>query len=437
VQAPALSEQLAWTTQVVHAVLQGRSLTTELPRVPGPLRPGIQSLAFDVLRRWGEAQAWVQVLSARKPAPMVQALLGVAACLLTQPAHAERNQYAPHTVVDQAVRAARALKLAAPVAGFVNACLRRLLREQTALQPQVQAQPLAQTNHPIWWVQRLQRDYPQQWAEVLERNQRSAPLCLRVNARHVQPAAYVQALNDMGLGAELNGAEGIVLAHAVNVEQLPGWAEGWVSVQDAGAQLAAHLLLDDPSAWQGKRVLDACAAPGGKTAHLLERANVHVLALDVDAQRCERIHQNLQRLGLQAQVLAQDAANTANWWDGQLFDGVLLDAPCTASGIVRRHPDVRWLRRDADIAQLAQAQHTLLQALWPTLAVGGRLLYCTCSVFKAEGQQQIEGFLRKNHDAQQLPAPGHLIPGASWQINDNVWRDTDGFFYALLSKLPA
>jgi 16S rRNA (cytosine967-C5)-methyltransferase len=161
------------------------------------------------------------------------------------------------------------------------------------------------------------------------------------------------------------------------------------------------------------------------------------LALDVDAQRCERIHQNLQRLGLQAEVLAQDAANTANWWNGQLFDGVLLDAPCTASGIVRRHPDVRWLRRDADIAQLAQAQHKLLQALWSTLAVGGRLLYCTCSVFKAEGQQQIEGFLRKNHDAKQLLAPGHLIPGAHWQINDNVWRDTDGFFYALLSKLPA
>ena len=435
-QAPALSEQLAWTTQVVHAVLQGRSLTTELPRVPGPLRPGIQSLAFDVLRRWGEAQAWVQVLSARKPAPMVQALLGVSACLLTQPASTQRNQYAPHTVVDQAVKAARALQLAAPVAGFVNACLRRLLREQAALQAQVHAQPLAQHNHPLWWVQRLQRDYPQQWAQVLASNQHSAPLCLRVNTRKVLPSVYLQALHNSGIEAQPNGAEGITLATGVNVEQLPGWHDGWVSVQDAGAQLAAHLLIDDSVAWQGKRVLDACAAPGGKTAHLLERADVQVLALDVDAQRCERIQDNLQRLQLQAQVQAVDAANTSTWWDGQPFDGVLLDAPCTASGIVRRHPDVRWLRRDTDIAQLATAQYTLLKALWPTVAPGGRLLYCTCSVFKAEGQQQIDGFLRKNHDAQPLEAPGHLIPGGQWQMNDNVWRDTDGFFYALLSKLP-
>ena len=436
-QAPALSEQLAWTTQVVHAVLQGRSLTTELPRVPGPLRPGIQSLAFDVLRRWGEAQAWVQVLSARKPAPMVQALLGVAACLLTQPASAERNQYAPHTVVDQTVKAARILKLAAPVAGFVNACLRRLLREQAALLPQVQASGCAPYNHPTWWVQRLQRDYPQQWPTVLEHNQHSAPLCLRVNTRKVSPVAYLQALRDSGLQAEPNGAEGITLTAGVNVERLPGWGEGWVSVQDAGAQLAAHVLIDDPTAWKGKRVLDACAAPGGKTAHLLERADVQVLALDVDAQRCERISDNLSRLGLQAEVQAVDAANTAAWWDGQPFDGVLLDAPCTASGIVRRHPDVRWLRRESDIAQLGKAQQQLLKALWPTLAPGGRLLYCTCSVFKAEGQLQLDDFLRKNHDAQLLQAPGHLIPGDCWQINDNVWRDTDGFFYALLSKLPA
>lgn len=435
-QAPALSEQLAWTTQVVHAVLQGRSLTNELPRVPGPLRPGIQSLVFEVLRRWGEAQAWVQVLSVRKPAPMVQALLGVAACLLTQPAHAKHNQYAPHTVVDQAVKAARSLKLAAPVAGFVNACLRRLLREQAALQTEVQAQPMAQTNHPSWWVQRLQQDYPQDWADVLQQNQHSAPLCLRVNTRQVQPAVYWQALHDSGIQAQANGAEGITLAQALSVEQLPGWTEGWVSVQDAGAQLAAHLLLDNPASWQGKRVLDACAAPGGKTAHLLERAEVQVLALDVDAQRCQRVAQNLQRLQLQAQVLASDAANPTAWWNGQSFDGVLLDAPCTASGIVRRHPDVRWLRRQTDVAQLVHTQQQLLQALWPTLAVGGRLLYCTCSVFKAEGQQQIETFLRKNHDARLLTAPGHLIPGGQWQINDNVWRDTDGFFYALLHKLP-
>jgi 16S rRNA (cytosine967-C5)-methyltransferase len=437
VQAPALSEQLAWTTQVVHAVLQGRSLTTELPRVPGPFRPGTQSLVFEVLRRWGEAQMWVQLLSARKPSPTVQALLGLAACLLTQPAHAERNHYAPHTVVDQAVQAARILKLAAPVAGFINACLRRLLREQAVLEAQVQAHPLAQTNHPSWWVQQVLRDNPEQGLSLLQANQHSGPLCLRVNTRKVQRVEYLHALHAMGLTAVPNGVEGITLDQAINVEQLPGWAEGWVSVQDAGAQLAAHLLLDVPHAWQGKRVLDACAAPGGKTAHLLERADVQVWALDVDAQRCERIHRNLQRLGLKAKVQAHDAARTDDWWDGLCFDAVLLDAPCTASGIVRRHPDVRWLRRETDIAQLAQAQQRLLKALWPTVSPGGRLLYCTCSVFKAEGQQQIDVFLHKNHDATLLSSPGHLAVGGQWQINDNVWRDTDGFYYALLHKLPA
>ena len=221
------------------------------------------------------------------------------------------------------------------------------------------------------------------------------------------------------------------------VQALPGFADGAVSVQDGAAQMAAPLLLTGLSLNAQSRVLDACAAPGGKTGHLLELSDAAVLALDVDAQRCTRITQNLTRLGLSAQVMAADASQPKSWWDGQTFDAILLDAPCTASGIVRRHPDVRWLRRESDVAQLAQIQQKMLRVLWPLLQDGGRLLYCTCSVFHAEGQAQIQTFLAHNTDAQLLPSPGHLMPqnGAkSGLLTDNQTRDHDGFYYALLEK---
>jgi 16S rRNA (cytosine967-C5)-methyltransferase len=208
-------------------------------------------------------------------------------------------------------------------------------------------------------------------------------------------------------------------------------------VQDAAAQLAAPLLLGSPAQAAGLRVLDACAAPGGKTAHLLEWADVQVTALDVDASRCERIHQTLQRQGLTARVLAHDAADVAAWWDGVPFDAILLDAPCSASGIVRRHPDIRWLRRDTDIAQLVAIQAHLLDALWPLLKPGGRLLYATCSVFKAEGIDQASAFLARNTQVRIVPSPGHLLPGRKTEDAssiDNLLGDHDGFFYALLEK---
>jgi len=224
-----------------------------------------------------------------------------------------------------------------------------------------------------------------------------------------------------------------VLDKAVPVARLPGFAQGLVAVQDAAAQWAAPLLLQGLGA--RPRILDACAAPGGKTAHLLELAEAQVLAIDKDAQRLEKIHANLQRLGLHAQVRQGDAANPQAWWDGVLFDGILLDAPCTASGIVRRHPDVRWLRREEDIAQLAALQAQMLRALWPLLRPGGRMVYCTCSIFKAEGQAQIQEFLGTQGDALSLPAPGHLLPGGAPQgLYDNPRHDHDGFFYAVLEK---
>jgi 16S rRNA (cytosine967-C5)-methyltransferase len=221
------------------------------------------------------------------------------------------------------------------------------------------------------------------------------------------------------------------------VHDVPGFDTGGVSVQDAAAQLAAPLLLEGLDKGGSLRILDACAAPGGKTAHLLELADAHVIALDIDPARCERIHDNLRRQGLQAQVVAGDAAQPSGWWDKQPFDAILLDAPCTASGIVRRHPDVRWLRRESDIAQLAALQARLLAVLWPLLRPGGRLLYCTCSVFRAEGEAQVQTFLAHNTEAVLRPAPGHLLPQSRANddaVPDNLKGDHDGFFYALLEK---
>jgi 16S rRNA (cytosine967-C5)-methyltransferase len=223
------------------------------------------------------------------------------------------------------------------------------------------------------------------------------------------------------------------------VHQLPGFAMGDVSVQDAAAQVAAPLLLQGLPTRPGLRILDACAAPGGKTGHLLEmRPDAEVLALEIDPARCERIHQNLQRLSLSAKLLQADANEPQSWWDGRLFDAILLDAPCTASGIGRRHPDVRWLRRPEDSPQLAQTQLALLNTLWPLLALGGRLLYCTCSLFRTEGDEVMAAFLRRNTQAHLMASPGHLMPGQppmGGALGDNPLGEHDGFYYALLEKM--
>ncbi|WP_058616629.1 16S rRNA (cytosine(967)-C(5))-methyltransferase RsmB [Tepidimonas taiwanensis] len=443
----ALAEQLAAVARAVAAVRQGRSLADVLPGVDARLRPGVQALTFLALRHGGETQALLALLARRAPPAPVAALLEAALALLIDAGAG----YAPHTVVDQAVRALAALR-APGLAGFVNACLRRFLRERDALLARAHADPVGRWNHPAWWVQRLQRDHPEHWAAALAADDQPAPLVLRVNRRRVSRDAYRERLAAQGWVADAIGDDGLVLAEAVPVERLPGWADGDVAVQDGAAQLAAPLLLGEglPA---GARVLDACAAPGGKTAHLLERADVTLWALDADPRRCERIHETLRRLrlptpGAAVRVLAADAGTPADWWDGRAFDAILLDAPCSASGIVRRHPDVRWLRRGDDIARLAATQRRLLDALWPLLAPGGRLLYATCSVFRAEGADVVAAFRAAHPEAQALPAPGHLLPGgivadpssaaqaivSAHAIGDNARRGMDGFFYALLRK---
>lgn len=427
-----LWRQLQATAGVIAAVRKGSSGTAAVEAVAAALRPGVQALAFHVWRNLGRAQALRSQLVSRLPSPGTDALLCVALALAW---NGDEAPYDAFTLVNQAVEALKRNPATAAHANFVNACLRRFLRERVALVAATDRDPEALWNHPRWWIERLQREHPQRWQEILTGANTHPPMTLRVNVRKSTPAQYLAQLQAAGIAAHAGDSAAVFLDQAVPVQQLPGFAQGWVSVQDAAAQLAAPLLLQGLGGHP--RVLDACAAPGGKTAHLLEASDAQVLAVELDARRMQRVAQTLDRLGLQAQLRTADAARVHYWWDGLHFDGILLDAPCTASGIVRRHPDVRWLRRESDIAQLARLQAQLLDALWPVLRPGGRMVYCTCSVFLAEGGQQVQAFLARQPQARLLPAPGHLLPGAylgAAPLGDNPGHDHDGFYYALLEK---
>lgn len=430
-----LWHQLQLVAQVVEKVHAGVSGTAALEAVNPLMRPGVQALAFAVWRNWGRAQALRQRLAKRKPAPAVDALLCTALALGW---NASTAPYDAFTLVNQVVEAAKRSPPLRAQAAFLNACLRRFVREQSACVRQTDNDLQARWNHPLWWISQLQKDHPKHWQTLLAAANLPPPLVLRVNTQRSSVAHYLQLLHEAHLQAMACGGSAIALERAVPVARLPGFAQGLVSVQDAAAQRAAPMLLEAMPQHRAPRILDACAAPGGKTAHLLELCpQAQVLALDVDAPRTQRIADTLHRLGLQAQVQTADAAQTATWWDGLPFHAILLDAPCTASGISRRHPDARWLRRESDIAQLATLQNKLLSALWPVLSPGGVLLYCTCSVFRAEGSEQIETFLAHHSDARLLPSLGHLIPQVSLvneALPDNQPPDHDGFFYALLQK---
>ena len=450
-----LWRQLQGAASLLMAVRDGQSMTAALEDVDAQLRPGVQALGFHALRWLGRAEALRQQLAKRPPPPEADALLCVVLALAwSSSVNADTDPAAPlytaFTLVDQAVEAAKRSEAMHHQASFINGCLRRFLRESAELGAASEKNPQAVWNHPQWWIERVRKDHPDEWQAILLANNSHAPLILRINERKTTRAQYLRVLSAMNIEASGVGEQGAILAHAQSVPSLPGYAEGHFSVQDAAAQLAAPLLLGGLLAARQKagvaaeapafRILDACAAPGGKTAHLLEIADCKVTALDIDAQRCKRVSQNLARLGLQADIVVGDAAWPDAWWDGVLFDGILLDAPCTASGIVRRHPDVRWLRRPSDIAQLATLQSRLLEALWPLLKPGGRLVYCTCSIFRAEGESQVQTFLAHHTGALLMPSPGHLLPqksNAGGVFLDNLMRDHDGFYYALLEKSSA
>ena len=437
-----LWRQLQSTASVLQAVRSGESGTSALKQVETVLRPGVQALSFHVWRWLGTAEIIKSYLAKRAPPQEADALLCVALAILC--GESATLHYEPFTLVDQAVEAAKRNPNTKASSNFINACLRRYLREKNDLTLKALTHPVGHWNHPQWWIKRLKIDHPNTWQDILRSNNSHAPLTLRVNAKKMSVAGYLNAYAAINSIAKNEisqaGKFAVGFSKAIPVHEIWGFADGTVSVQDAAAQLAAPLLLKGMNLSSKLRVLDACAAPGGKTAHLLEIADCEVTALDIDAVRCDFIQQNLDRIGLSAKIIIADASKPNTWFDAAkdaLFDAILLDAPCTASGIVRRHPDIRWLRRETDVAQLAEIQRRLLKSLWPLVKPGGRLLFCTCSVFKAEGQDQVELFISNNKNARLLPSPGHLIPQSSAKqgiVADNVLTNHDGFFYALFEK---
>lgn len=421
---------------VADVAARGRSLDRALParleNLAGADRGLAANLAYGTIRWHPRLDAYLGMLLTRRLKP---ALADVHGLLLVGLFQLEETRVPDHAAVAETVEAAR--RLGQPrMAGLVNGCLRRWLREGDDLRARVARQPEVVHAHPRWWLDVLAADWPRRWEDIVAAANRRAPMWLRVNRQRGKTEDYRARLaSEAGLTARPwpPAPEALELSEPVDVATLPGFGDGDVSVQDGAAQLAAGLV--DPQA--GMRILDACAAPGGKACHLLERCpEARLLALDVDAARLDKVAQNLSRLGLEARVAAGDARSPEAWWDGEPFDRILLDAPCTGSGVVRRHPDIKLLRRPADIDAMAGLQSEILDALWPLLAPGGRFVYATCSVFRAENARQVAGFLGRHADARardlsaapwgQDSGPGRqLLPGDA---------GVDGFYYACLEK---
>ncbi len=404
-------------------VLHGRSLTATLEAVRPGLDPRLmataQDLSYGVLRHYGRLRYFLRRLAGRPIQP--PEVTGILLVALFELADRATPTYA---AVNEAVTLAG--RRFPHSKGFVNGVLRNFLRRRAALALAADAEPEARWNFPSWWTARLRQQYPENWEAMLTSMNGHPPMTLRVNRRRTTLADYAASLDAAGIGYRITGEWALTLSQPVRRAALPGFLTGQVSVQDLGAQYAAGLL----DAVDGMRTLDACAAPGGKTAHLLEAHTLDLLALDLDAGRLDQVAANLGRLGLAATLRAADAARPQTWWDDRPFDRILLDAPCTASGVVRRHPDGKWLKRSEDVHTLAKQQSRLLDAVWPRLAQGGKLLYATCSLFSEENQDQVEAFLRRHPDARLEKC---RPPGArDGQLLPNV--DHDGFFYARFFK---
>lgn len=420
-----LSAAITISAQAIGEVMSGRSLTEVLDQLDAHERPIVQSLSFNALRKWVRSQELIKQFIPKAPPPEVSHLLSVAIALFLQDG-TEGKGYAGHTIVDQAVRACGEYDKTIYAKGLVNAVLRKV---SLATQPSEYPPDPIPMFVPPWWRANLKRNYSKQWQSILFAQAKRAPLILRVNQKQYSRAQYQSLLNDVGIVSfAIESLAGIALPSAlllpnpVPVSDLPGFYTGAVSVQDSGAQLAASLLMPNPS----DLILDACSAPGGKTAHLLELADCQMLALEIDELRIGKINGNLDRLRLHSEkvkVLQGDASKSA-WWDGTPFDKILLDAPCSASGIVARHPDIPFLRRQSDIGSLQKKQREILTQAWKMLKPEGLLLYVTCSVFPEEGEGQAVWFAQQHSNALRLDAPGQLLPT---EVND-------GFYYALFKK---
>lgn len=419
-------------------VLQGQaSLNTTLPAalaaLPAREHPLLQALCYGTLRQGPRLESILRQLL-RQPLPAREAL--TQAALLLGLYQLEEMRIPDHAAVTETVQAVRLLGRPR-LTGMVNGVLRNFSRNRKTLLDTAARNPVSQYAHPRWLIDAIRQDWPQDYTGVLAANNRPGPMTLRINHRRTRRETWLARAHQAGIEAQACEApeNAVTLASPADVNTLPGFAEGEVSVQDAAAQWAGHLLDTQP----GMRVLDACAAPGGKTGHLLEQASddTEVIAMDVDQARLARVEHNLQRLGLVAQLICGDLGQPRDWWDGRPFDRILLDAPCSGSGVIRRHPDIKYLRRAGDIPTLAARQHELLASAWSLLSPGGRLLYATCSIFHIENRELIEAFLAGQAEAASLPLPrtlGHAC-GPGRQILPGE-QDMDGFFYALLEKTP-
>jgi 16S rRNA (cytosine967-C5)-methyltransferase len=420
--------------RVITRVLQeGQSLTTALDNDLKAVESNqdkafVQAICYGVCRTYHRLDFILNILI-EKPLKVLE----VKALLLIGLYQLNYMRVKPHAAVSETVQAARNLPWAR---ALINGVLRNYLRRQDELEQQADNVKTAALSHPDWLIKQIEHDWPEQAGTILHENNQPPPMALRVNLTKTNREDYLRLMADHDLAAQTVSfcPDGIILDKPAPIEALPKFADGWVSVQDGAAQLAAHLLDVQP----GQRVLDVCAAPGGKTAHILERHPdvSRLVAVDIDENRMLRVNDNLRRLNLQATLIIGDASKPDDWWDGKPFDRILLDAPCSATGVIRRHPDIKLLRRETDIAVLTILQLTILNAVWPLLASGGMLLYATCSVLKQENEQQLQDFLSSHDDAIEC-----LIEDDGWGVPCEVGRQVltgessmDGFYYARLIK---
>jgi len=414
---------------VLTKLLEENTPLTHLMQSATDLSPLSKEICFGVCRHYFRLSALADALLNKRPKT-----IDIWASLLIGLYQLHFLRIPDYAVVKETVALLDQIKK--PWAkGLVNAILRTYCREQETLVASLGNNPAFVYGHPEWFIKRLQKDWPTSWEAILLANDKHPPMSLRVNARHTTVANYLARLEEVNIQGSplLHGLSGIVLTHPCDVHELPGFSNGDVSVQDEAAQLAASLLDLKPEL----RVLDACSAPGGKTCHILEKEPLltRCVSFDIDIKRLARVKENLKRLHLEATVLAGDGLHPETWWDGVLFDRILLDAPCSATGVVRRHPDIKLLREEADIASVTQLQHGLIRALWPLLAPGGRMVYATCSVMPEENEAQISSFIAEHSDCNFLNStqPWGQSTGHGWQIlpGDN---NMDGFFYSILIK---
>jgi len=431
----------AVAANVLYQVIdKGQSLTSCLPQAQQDLPPRdrglLQELCYGVLRWLPRLEAISRQLVNKPLTGKVRPIHFLILVGLYQLAYL---RVPAHAAVAETVNGVKPLKAPA-LRGLLNAVLRNFQRNQEALLEQADASEPCRLAHPSWLIKRLQQHYPDQWQQILEQNNQYPPMWIRINRQHGDRQQFLARLAEQQLAVQADTPleSAVCLASPCDVQRLPGFAEGHCSVQDAAAQHAALLLDLAP----GQRVLDACAAPGGKTAHILEQQPdlAQLVALDVDPGRLKRIQQNLERIGVHvgstgALLLQGDASEPACWWQGPQFDRILLDAPCSATGVIRRHPDIKWLRRDSDIDTLTALQGRILDAMWSLLVPGGIMLYATCSVLPEENREQVQAFLARNPDAELLPLTQQDDPtDVGWQILPGT-QNMDGFYYAKLRKL--